>query len=319
MILLLGSRGYVGSAFASALKARKVDYLDPSRTELDIFDAAGLERWLRAHRPAFVINAAGYTGQPNVDACEARRDDTLRGNVELPRSLGRACAELGIPYGHVSSGCIYTGCVVVGPHGPEVERDVNSARVRDMAVSAPGKLRGFDEGMPPNFTPAHGPCSFYSHTKALGEAALEGLGERYIWRLRIPFDGEDGARNYLSKLQRYSRVYRAINSLSHRGDFVDACLDSWQQGIPRGIYNVVNPGFIPTEAVVERLRKALTLDRTFDYWANDEEFYRLAAGTPRSNCLLDSGKLLRAGVRMRPLAEAMDDALGRWRWEAARA
>jgi dTDP-4-dehydrorhamnose reductase len=319
MILLLGSRGYVGSAFAAALRSRNVDYLNPSRDELNILSVTELKRWLRTHRPAFVINSAGYTGQPNVDACETRREDTLSGNVELPRSLGRACAELGIPFGHVSSGCIYTGCLVEGPDGPEVERDVNCARVRALAASSPGKLRGFDEDMPPNFTPEHGPCSFYSHTKALGEAALAGLGQHYVWRLRIPFDEADGARNYLSKLQRYSRAYRAINSLSHRADFVDACLDSWQRDIPRGIYNVVNPGFLPTEDVVDRLRTALRLDRSFDYWANDEEFYRLAARTPRSNCLLDSGKLLRAGVRMRPLTEALDDALGRWRWEAARA
>jgi dTDP-4-dehydrorhamnose reductase len=296
-----------------------LDYRDPLRTELNILSGPELERWLRAHRPAFVINAAGFTGQPNVDACEVRRDDTLLGNVELPRTLGRACAEVGIPYGHVSSGCIFTGCVVDGLGGPEVERNVNAARVRELAVKAPGLLRGFAEDMPPNFTPEHGICSFYSHTKALGEAALKGLGEHYIWRLRIPFDSQDGPRNYLSKLQRYSRVYSAINSLSHRGDFVDACLDSWQRNIPRGIYNVVNPGFLTTEVLLDRLRSALKLDQKFEYWASDEEFYRLAARTPRSNCLLDSGKLLKSGVKMRPMVDALDDAINRWRWEDARA
>lgn len=319
MILLIGSRGYVGSAFVSALKARKADYFAPSRAELDVSSGPDLERWLRAHRPAFVINSAGFTGQPNVDACEVRREDTLLGNVELPRTLGRVCAEVGIPYGHVSSGCIFTGCLISGPGGTHVERDVNSAQVRELAAKDPGSLRGFDESMLPNFTPEHGACSFYSHSKALGEAAIDGLGDHYIWRLRIPFDHHDGARNYLSKVQRYSKIYSAINSLSHREDFVDACLDSWERNIPRGIYNVTNPGFLRTEALVEKLRSALKLDRDFDYWASDEEFYRLAAGTPRSNCLLDSSKLIRAGVKMRPVSEALDNALSRWRWEAARA
>lgn len=172
--------------------------------------------------------------------------------------------------------------------------------------------------MPPNFTTAHGSCSFYSNSKALGEAALEGLGEHYVWRLRIPFDGQDGARNYLSKLQRYSRVYSAINSLSHRGDFVQACLESWERRIPPGIYNVVNPGFLTTEALVDRLRSALSIGRTFEYWSGDAEFYRVAALAPRSNCLLDSNKLRRAGVTLRPIAEALEDALSRWQWEIAR-
>lgn len=317
MILLLGARGYVGSAFAEALRRRRLDCRVPSRAELDATDPARLARWLRMERPDLVINAAGFTGQPNVDACEERRTETLRGNVDLPRSLGLACADLGIRHAHISSGCIYTGCLVAGPGGWEVERDVNAPRVRALALSDPAALRGFDESMEPNFTPVHGPCSFYSHSKALGEQVLSGRGG-YIWRLRIPFDEADGPRNYLSKLQRYPRVYRALNSLSHRGDFAEACLDAWQLGAEPGVYNVVNPGFIPTELLLDRLASALGVRRTFEYWPDDATFYREGAVAPRSNCLLDSGKLARAGVRLRPLTEALDDALARWRWEAAR-
>ncbi len=77
----------------------------------------------------------------------------------------------------------------------------------------------------PNFTFRRPPCSFYSGTKALGEEAISDIGQNYIWRLRIPFDQFDNPRNYLSKLQNYPKVYDNVNSLSHRGDFVAACLD----------------------------------------------------------------------------------------------
>jgi hypothetical protein len=33
----------------------------------------------------------------------------------------------------------------------------------------------------------------------------------YVWRLRIPFNEEDGFRNYLSKFQRYDRLLDARN------------------------------------------------------------------------------------------------------------
>src|SRR5207248_2543609 len=99
---------------------------------------------------------------------------------------------------------------------------------------APGTITGFSEADRPNFSFRDGPCSFYSGSKALGEEAVDGVGRNYIWRLRIPFDELDNPRNYLSKVQRYAKVYDNVNSISHRADFVRACLDLWQTGAPFG-------------------------------------------------------------------------------------
>jgi len=53
--------------------------------------------------------------------------------------------------------------------------------------------------------------------------------------------------------------------------------------------------------------------RAFEFWSSDEEFYRVAAKTPRSNCVMDTSKLLSAGIKMRPVEEALEDSLRRWR------
>ena len=142
-----------------------------------------------------------------------------------------------------------------------------------------------------------------------------GVGQSYLWRLRIPFDEVDNARNYLSKVQRYAKVYDNVNSISHRGDFVRACLDLWERRAPFGIYNVVNPGFVTTRQVVESIERILKPARRFEFWENDEEFYRVAAKTPRSNCVLDVSKLQAAGVKLRPVAEALEDSLRNWKRE----
>jgi UDP-glucose 4,6-dehydratase len=76
---------------------------------------------------------------------------------------------------------------------------------------------------------------------------------------------------------------------------------------------VTNPGFVTTRQVVARMEAILKPKRTFEYWANDEEFYRVAARTPRSNCVLDVAKLLATGVKIRPVQEALDDSLKQWR------
>jgi UDP-glucose 4,6-dehydratase len=146
----------------------------------------------------------------------------------------------------------------------------------------------------------------------LGEEAIGATGQCYVWRLRIPFDEFDNARNYLSKVQRYAKVYDNVNSISHRADFVRACLDLWDCRAPFGTYNVTNPGFLTTRKVVARVEALLHLNRKFEFWENDEEFYRVAARTPRSNCVLDPGKLLATGVKIRPVEEALEDALRNW-------
>lgn len=316
MILLLGASGYVGKALASAMSRRGLCFRALSRTEADYTDYVTLKAFLARERPAYVLNAAGYTGKPNLDACETRRAETLLGNVFFPQMLAIVCADLGIPLGQVSSGCIYAGCLVEEGGEWNVVKDVNRPDVRRMAKEAPHRLRGFDEEMTPNFSFRDGPCSFYSGTKALGEEVIRNLGRQHVWRLRIPFDERDGARNYVSKLIRYERVYDALNSISHLGDFADACLDCVEKAVSYGTYNVVNPGFVSARDVVELIRAKLLPERVFRFWADDEEFYRSAAVAPRSNCLLDPGKLLRAGIRLRPVSEALEDALDRWQPEA---
>ena len=313
MILLFGATGYVGGAFATELATRNLPFTAISRSQLDYTRFEPLLSFLRETRPEFVINAAGYTGKPNVDACELAKADTLNGNTLLPTVIAHACAATGIPWGHVSSGCIYSGAKICGSDGVcRVEPDLALPGLRRLVDSQPESVHGFTEEDEPNFTFRKPPCSFYSGTKALGEEAIRGVGRNFIWRLRIPFDNQDSPRNYLSKIQRYSRVYDNVNSVSHLGDYVRACVDLWSIRAPFGIYNVTNPGFVTAKDVVHRLKAALKLDRTFEFWESDEQFYRVAANTPRSNCVMDSSKLLAAGVKMRPVWEAIDDSLRTW-------
>jgi dTDP-4-dehydrorhamnose reductase len=317
MIVLLGATGYIGQAFALELQRRGLPFAALSRKEIDYTRFEVVLEYLRRTEPELLINAAGYTGKPNVDACETARAETLQGNALFPAMLAHACAVTSTPWGHVSSGCIYSGGKVVTGGVERVERDLARPDLRSHFERQPESFRGFTETDPPNFSFRSPPCSFYSGTKALAEEAIQDTGRCYIWRLRIPFDEIDGPRNYLSKVQRYPKVYDNINSISHRGDFVRACLDLWERRAPFGIYNVTNPGAVSTRQVVQTIQRILKPNRHFEFWESDEEFYRIAAKTPRSNCILSASKLLAAGVRLRPVDEAIEDALSHWQSEPA--
>jgi dTDP-4-dehydrorhamnose reductase len=313
--VLLGASGYIGQAFARELRSRNIQFVTLSRQDVDYSDFGALLKFLQESRPEFLVNAAGYTGKPNVDACEIARADTLAGNALLPATIAHACRAAGIPWGHVSSGCIFAGAKVRDKSGWRVEKDMSSPELKEFAEAQPDAIGGFNETDEPNFSFRQPPCSFYSGSKALGEEAIGTTGNKYIWRLRIPFDEIDNSRNYLSKVQRYSKVYDNVNSISHRGDFVRACLDLYAMRAPFGIYNVTNPGFVTTRHVIHAIERILKPGRRFEFWKDDKEFYQVAAKTPRSNCVMDVSKMQKAGVKIRPVEEALEDSLRNWQPE----
>ena len=289
LIWLLGGSGYVGKAYTEFFTSRDIDYVNISRSDLDYSNPSMLSDALKTERPSFVINCAGYTGKPNVDACELHKTECLDGNAVLPGVLKNIFEEAGVPWGHVSSGCIFTG------------------RRSDGA--------GFTEEDDANFSFRTNNCSFYSGTKALGEEILKDAKDCYIWRLRIPFNEIDSSRNYLSKVMRYNRLLAAENSLSQLDEFVRATWECWEKRVPFGIYNVTNPGSVTTQEVVELIKKSGVSDKEFSFFDNEDEFMHIAAKTPRSNCVLDTTKLQNAGIQMTEVHEAVETALKNWKPE----
>ena len=287
MIYLLGGSGYVGQAYQALLKRKGLPFRNLRRSEVDYTDGPTLRSLLLQDKPEFLINAAGYTGKPNVDACELHKAECLLGNAVLPGIIAAACAEAGVPWGHVSSGCIYSG------DGP-----------------GPG---GFTELDPPNFTFRAGPCSFYSGTKGLGEEVLDGAPSLFVWRLRIPFDSVDNPRNYLTKLMRYPRLLDATNSISELDEFAEATLSCWTKRVPFGTYNVTNPGRVTTREVVELIRRSGVCNKEFSFFPSEAEFMKTAAKTPRSNCVMDPSKLAGVGIRLTDVHEALERDLRAWK------
>ena len=145
-----------------------------------------------------MTNAAGYTGKPNVDACELAKADCLDGNAVLPGTIRQVCEELKIRWGHVSSGCIYLA---------ENRMEEGGQRV--------------------TYRIFHSDLLHVSHSgsKALGEEVLGGAENCYIWRLRIPFNEERNPRNYLQKLLNYDSLLEAENSVSHLDEFLKSVLN----------------------------------------------------------------------------------------------
>lgn len=215
MILLLGSTGYIGSQFIYEMNARGIQWVTvPHRSAITFLYGA--------KSVLLVINCAAYIPKESVSLCDSNQEETINGNVVLPSRLADLCQRKGIPFAHISTGCLWSDGLLHRENDPP--------------------QRAFN-----------GHCGFYVGTKVLSEQVTKNCAKHYIWRVRLPFDNVDSERNYLSKLATFPEVWDHNNSVSHRGDFAAACLDLWELKAPWGTYNVMNTGSVRASDIVDML------------------------------------------------------------------
>ncbi len=100
--MIFGRTGQV----ARELHRRAPDARFLGREEADLADPAACAAAVLAHRPGAVINAAAWTA---VDRAEAEEAAATVVNGEAPGAMARACADLGIPFLHVSTDYVFDG------------------------------------------------------------------------------------------------------------------------------------------------------------------------------------------------------------------
>ena len=314
MILLLGASGYVGRAFASELRRRGHSFIPLTRRAFDYTRFDFLFDYLRTMKPVFLINAASYSGDTTgTRSVQAERETMMAANAILPQMIARICMMTKTPWGHVSSGEIYSGAKVMRDGFLETMASLAEPELRHLFETEPSRFHGFSEMDEPNFTFRMSPSNFYCGTKALAEEAVRELGLIYIWRPRLLFDDRDEPCNLLCRLQGQATAYDHVDSISHVEDFVKAALDLWEIRAPFGTYNITNPGAVTTRHLFEGLQRVLKPPARVKFGALEDDPGRVGSETPDSHCLLDVAKLLKTGVKIRPVGEALKDSLEKLR------
>jgi dTDP-4-dehydrorhamnose reductase len=167
-----------------------------------------------------LINCAGVTGAPNVDACELNPKETMFGNAVFPILLQRECEKYNVKMSHFSSGCIYTGII----------DDVNAE---------------------PNFF-----GSIYSISKGISDSYLKTRSK--VFRIRMPFTNIDESKNYLTKVRNYSMVTKlydsGLNSLTDLNEAVKVACDLVLEKSSIGAYNLVNQGSITMRELADIMK-----------------------------------------------------------------
>lgn len=242
-------------------------YISP----IDVTDLEAIRKELDEKKPEVVINTVGKTGRPNIDWCEEYDTETIISNVIGARKIFRACSERGIYWVHLSSGCIFQG------NSP----DGRGFREKDD-----------DKAMPP---------SWYSFTKYWADHYLKDKPVLIV-RLRLPIDNQPGPRNLIDKLLKYSKVINDENSVTVIPDFLKAVKQLIEKR-RTGVYHIVNPGTISPARIMEVYKEIVNPEHQFEIITDQDLYKQRLATARRSNCVLNTDKLQREGIKLKPIQE----------------
>ena len=244
-----------------------------------------VERELDQYKPAFVLNAAGVTGRPNVDWCESHKPETIRANVIGCLNLVDCCHMRGVHVTNYATGCIY-------------EYD---------AAHPIGGPNPFTEDDPPNYF-----SSFYSATKAMVEKLLDNYDNVLVLRLRMPISCDLHPRNLITKISGYEFLINVPNSMTVLYELLPISLDMTRRKLT-GRYNFINPGAVSHNQIMDLYTQHI--DPTFEYknFTIEEQAKILACG--RSNNELDATKFVKAnegsGLPLTPMQDAIVEVFKR--------
>jgi dTDP-4-dehydrorhamnose reductase len=203
MRFLVIGRGWTGNKVHDALlnRGHTVEFISHHEVDGALRDLPSFD---------WVVNCAGVTGSPNVDACEFDKENTVIGNAVFPIILHEKLKNTRSKLAHFSSGCIYVG-------------DIQGSYAE------------------PNFF-----GSIYSISKGISDIYLK--DRAMVFRIRMPFTGVNEKKNYLTKVYNYAKTAKLIdagqNSLTDIDEAVSVACDLMEEDAPLGPYNLVNQGSI---------------------------------------------------------------------------
>jgi dTDP-4-dehydrorhamnose reductase len=243
-------------------------YNTPDKLKETLF--SNLISEFRGSQTKWIINCVGYTGAPNVDACEENKQICWDLNVTLPTMLAQFCVKDNIKIINVSSGCIYDG-----------PTDVQ-----------------YTEEDEPNFGLTNPDSSWYSKTKHAAELCLKNFKNVYTLRIRMPICNDfNSKKNYLSKILKYNNILEEVNSKTVIEDLLHVINKIINiEELPNGVYNCVNPNPLKTTEVCDILDKHGLWNPNWKFITYNQLKEHIVAN--RSNCILSIDKVKEYGLDM---------------------
>ena len=132
-VAVIGANGQLGTDVCKVFRESGHDVIELNHAELDVRDAASVQRTMQSAAPQLVVNTAALH---NLEQCEAAPQDSAAVNALGPRNLAAAGGQFGYALMHVSTDYVFDG----SKGKPYVEHD----RTNPLSVYGRTKLQGED-------------------------------------------------------------------------------------------------------------------------------------------------------------------------------
>lgn len=264
MILIYGSKGWIGSMFIELLNQRNIAY---TCGQVRVNNIKDVVNEVDTVKPTHIISFIGRThggSYTTIDYLEqdGKLTENIQDNLFSPLVLAQLCSKRNIHYTYLGTGCIFK-YDTEHPFGMEVN--------------------GFTEESLPNFFD-----SSYSSVKGFTDMLMHMYDNVLNLRIRMPITDMSNPRNFITKITNYKKICSVPNSMSVLTELLPYIIDMMERTIT-GTYNFTNPGLISHNEILEMYCDIVDPTFTWENFSEDEQRCILKAG--RSNNYLDTSKL----------------------------
>lgn len=277
-ILFFGANGWIASYFIPYLESHDNEVI---QAEIRADDTKVLIEYIGDIQPDRVISFIGRTHGPGfstIDYLEqpGKLVDNVRDNLFSPVALARVCEILGIHYTYLGTGCIFS-------------------------EEEPGTHLYTEEDLPDFFG------SSYSIVKGFTDRIMHLFEDNTLnVRIRMPITADTSPRNFITKIVSYRKICSISNSMSVLESLFPA-LYTMIENEETGTINLVNPGLISHNEILEMYREIIDPNKTWENFTQEEQNQILAS--KRSNNQLDTTLLEDGYPEIPHIKEAVRETL----------
>jgi nucleoside-diphosphate-sugar epimerase len=287
MILIFGSKGWIGSKVVRLLEEKNIPILK-ARSRAD--DITSIRKEIEqeqtpiTHVMSFIGRTHGVYENEKITTIDylekpGKLVENVRDNLYAPVSLALLCKELNIHFTYLGTGCIFE-YDEEHPYGCEET--------------------GFLEISPPNFT-----GSSYSIVKGFTDQLMKRLPVLNL-RIRMPITHEYNERNFITKITSYKKVCSIPNSMTVLNELLPLMIELMLRK-EIGTFNLTNPGVITHNEILEMYKEIVDPAFTWENFTQEEQNTILLS--KRSNNCLDTTILQHYFPHVKSIKESVQDML----------
>ena len=257
-LLLLGHKGWIGKQLLELIKSISDNEIITTDIRVDNYDE--IDRFIFENKPDRIISVIGRTYGDNINSIDYLEQKgnlkiNINDNLYSPLNLAFISKKYNIHLTYMGTGCIFNG----------YEKE-------------------YLENDEPDFF-----GSSYSIVKGFTDRIMKNFDNVLNVRIRMPITNDiNSNRNFINKIINYKKICSMNNSMTVLPDLLPVLIDMIIKK-EIGTINLVNPGYISHNEILELYKEHINPDFTWDNMTIEEQNKLLLS--QRSNNILNTEKL----------------------------